>query len=233
MKLPRVFLMLVLWVLIPGCRFVQIFEPIAQGLKDEFDASVADVSNEFCSEIAWRRWNDMFKDQPYQHDFATGFRSAYVDMINGGSGEPPVLPPRGYWRHCYRSARGRERANAWFLGYRFGAISAEQDGAGNWYELPINLHPEDLPEDERALYSDPIIIENTSEPVPGPRLLEQYPSPAEENIHIIPSPEMVYPEAGDPESDASDEEPPLPELIPKNPDLGRVPFGTSEPGKEP
>lgn len=57
-------------------------------------------------------------------DVQDGYRSAFVDVALGASGEVPPVPPERYWSTCYRTAEGHAAAQDWFAGYTVGASRA-------------------------------------------------------------------------------------------------------------
>ena len=141
--LARISLILAVSALLCGCSLYQVVEPIVVQVVDCVDETAAGVRDDVYAELAWMRWHKQFRNEAYCLDFGEGFKSAYVDVLNGGSGEAPALPPHRYWRRWYECAEGREMAQAWFTGYYHGGIAAQQDGAGIWYATPLNLPPED------------------------------------------------------------------------------------------
>jgi hypothetical protein len=42
------------------------------------------------------------------------------------------MPPRCYWHFQYQNPDGQERMLAWFNGYSYGALYAEQEGISDW-----------------------------------------------------------------------------------------------------
>lgn len=57
--------------------------------------------------------------------YKDGYRQAFIDIANGGSGDCPPVPPPRYWNTFYRSACGEKFAEQWFNGYRAGAAAAD------------------------------------------------------------------------------------------------------------
>lgn len=100
--------------------------------NDNTDSFVLGWRNHVWSKKAWYQHEEMFCGHPYQKDLGKGFRSGYVAVANGGSGCPPLLPPREYWSWRYQSPEGQAKAAAWFEGYPLGAAAAEKDGIANW-----------------------------------------------------------------------------------------------------
>lgn len=57
--------------------------------------------------------------------YKDGYRQAFIDIANGGSGDCPPVPPPRYWNTFYRSECGEKFAEQWFNGYRAGAAAAD------------------------------------------------------------------------------------------------------------
>lgn len=87
---------------------------------------------------AWARWSWCYDELTHPKDFASGFQSGYLDVVNGGAGCQPTLPPKSYWKACYRNAEGHCRINQWFEGFSHGAVAAEQDGANVYGHIPLS-----------------------------------------------------------------------------------------------
>jgi hypothetical protein len=100
------------------------------------------VRNRYLSKEAWESLRETNDCMNFESDFGRGFRAGYYDVANGGNGCPPPLPPQRYWSVRYMSLKGRERTEAWFAGYRYGAMVAQQDGIGTFLELPTSLPDE-------------------------------------------------------------------------------------------
>jgi len=229
----RVSLLLAVWTLVPGCEVFQVIDPIADQFVNSFDESAAQVHHNLIAELAWLRWSGLFQDQPHRLDFAAGFRSGYRDVINGGSGAAPVLPPKCYWRRFFENAWGREKAEAWFTGYPYGALAAEQDGEGNRIELPLGLSPKEHSPAAGVLAPtfDDQVIETLPEPEPETESVEEASPEAIEDAGPAPAIEMAPPiqtlePAPSVEFVPPLEDPPLPEFEP--PATEKSPPSTSE-----
>jgi hypothetical protein len=90
------------------------------------------------SHKAWCHWSWCYEDLDYPHHFAKGFRAGYENILEGGKGCQPTLPPRWYWKPCYQTPEGRCKIAAWFDGFSHGAVAAQQDGYGALGEIPIS-----------------------------------------------------------------------------------------------
>jgi hypothetical protein len=96
------------------------------------------MRNHVLSQKAWCQWSWCYDDLDHPYHFARGFKAGYEDILAGGSGCQPTLPPRCYWKPCYQSAVGRSKINSWFDGFSHGAVAAQQDGYGDLQSLPIS-----------------------------------------------------------------------------------------------
>ena len=105
----------------------------------ELQEAKINLRNHYLSKEAWNDLREEYCSMNFEKDFGRGFREGYFEVASGGNGCPPVLPPQRYWSVRYMSTEGRERTEAWFSGYRYGAMVAEQDGVGIYMELPSSL----------------------------------------------------------------------------------------------
>jgi len=108
--------------------------------------SIHDCVNEYeeravncvTAQKAWNEWSWCYNDLDYPYHFSHGFKDGYQNVLGGGNGCQPTLPPRCYWKPCYKTAEGRCKVAAWFDGYSHGALAAQQDGHGNTHHIPIS-----------------------------------------------------------------------------------------------
>jgi hypothetical protein len=98
--------------------------------------------------LAAAAWGEIAAAQPgksYSRDYVRGFRDGFADYLDaGGTGEPPTLPPRRYWRSGYRTAEGYQAIEDWFAGFRHGARCARDSGLRHFAVIPSSLsamHP--------------------------------------------------------------------------------------------
>lgn len=87
---------------------------------------------------AWQAERAEFRHQHHLTHFADGFHKGYYDIASGGTGCPPVLPPRKYWGYLYQSPGGYEKTRQWFGGFEAGVAVAERDGATRWNQIPTS-----------------------------------------------------------------------------------------------
>ena len=87
---------------------------------------------------AWGEWSWCYDELNHPHHFAKGFRAGYENILSGGKGCQPTLPPRLYWKPCYQCPEGQSKIQSWFDGYSHGALAAQQDGYGNLQTIPMS-----------------------------------------------------------------------------------------------
>ena len=97
-----------------------------------------DIRNCVLAQKAWGHWSWCYDGLPYPYHFAKGFKDGYRNILSGGSGCQPTLPPQCYWKPEFQGAEGRCKINAWFDGFSHGALAANQDGYGSSGEIPIS-----------------------------------------------------------------------------------------------
>ncbi len=77
-------------------------------------------------------------DRPYGEHFYNGFCAGYADVMNGGDGYVPALPPVSYRTPRFQSTDGLQCVNAWFEGYPAGVKAAKQENVGDLNQVPIS-----------------------------------------------------------------------------------------------
>lgn len=175
-KLSLLCLTAVMFSLFTGCV------PWAKGIRS-IDESVTD----------WRDfvWGKRAFFQRYGRDasgpFMDGFLEGYHDMLQGGDGCLPVVPPRKYWGWKYQSAGGAASVNDWFDGYTAGVAAAKEDGLAEISQIPIastyngansNVPIQSMPGDYGGSMGDqmmPIEIQNNP-PTPDPTIIPKAPT---------------------------------------------------------
>ena len=94
--------------------------------------------NHILATKAWGEWSWCYDELDHPHHFAKGFRAGYENILAGGKGCQPTLPPRLYWKPCFQTPLGQCQIQSWFDGYSHGALAAQQDGYGNINTLPMS-----------------------------------------------------------------------------------------------
>jgi len=57
-------------------------------------------------------------------DYSKGWKAGYLDVLTGGTGQPPLIPPRCYWSPSQVTKHGDEKRHEWYLGFQDGAMMA-------------------------------------------------------------------------------------------------------------
>lgn len=126
--------------------------------------------------------------------YRRGFIDGFVDAVYaGGNGEPPVVPPRPYWRIWFRNAAGDDEIATWTDGFRHGARTALDGGYRERAVIPTTMR----------LSPEPSMVANEGVSVySSPSRVAPNPTPAEEIAPPPPSPEGTV-------------EPPRPQIEPE------------------
>jgi hypothetical protein len=105
----------------------------------------------------------------YSDDFAWGFKHGFTDYLdNGGTGQPPPLPPRHYWKLKYQTPEGYRAIQEWFSGFQQGVEVAKASGYREYSVVPVMSPP----------YTAVIKSEVVALPHDGPAGQEAPPAPA-------------------------------------------------------
>jgi hypothetical protein len=104
-------------------------------VKDCIDTCAIDCRNRCYAERAWWACRSNYNDVECKCDFGKGFKDGYVAVASGGGICQPALPPQSYWHFEYQNPEGQERMLAWFNGYSYGAVYAEQEGINDWSRI--------------------------------------------------------------------------------------------------
>ena len=107
-------------------------------IHDCINDAETSMVNHVLAQKAWNEWSWCYDNLTYPTHFAKGFKDGYESVLAGGKGCQPTLPPRLYWKPCYKTAVGRCKIAAWFDGFSHGALAAQQDGYGQMGKLPIS-----------------------------------------------------------------------------------------------
>lgn len=58
------------------------------------------------------------------YDYAKGWKAGYLDVLTGGDGQPPLIPPRCYWSPSQITKHCDEKRQEWYVGFQDGAMMA-------------------------------------------------------------------------------------------------------------
>lgn len=73
---------------------------------------------------AWHEF-DGCNDQCFTCDYRDGWKKGYYDVLTGGDGRPPVVPPKKYWKPPVFTEHDPSRQNDWYTGYQDGVSCAK------------------------------------------------------------------------------------------------------------
>lgn len=107
-------------------------------IQDHCITCESKTRNMVLAQKGWMNWASCYDNVDYKLHFANGFKDGYTNILEGGKGCQPTLPPRCYWKPQFQTPAGRAKTNAWFDGYSHGAVAAQQDGYGSLQQLPIS-----------------------------------------------------------------------------------------------
>lgn len=151
------------------------------------DDFVVGYRNSALAAKAWHEHKHCYANQPYIDHFEAGFRAGYESVAAGGNGCTPSIAPREYWGWKYQSPEGQAKVSAWFQGFPMGAKAAEEDGVGNWSQIPTMLSQrQEVP----PQLLDPEWMPEPEQPAPPPTGVPVYSSPAIEGMAPTPAPEV-------------------------------------------
>jgi hypothetical protein len=145
-----------------------IFDPLKW---DRYSDGIArHIRDKTLAEEAWdeicARDGDVYS-RHYRRGFFDGFRD-YLDA--GGTGDPPTLPPRSYWRIYYQTPEGHEAIQDWFEGWRHGASIARASGIRDYVTVPVSsvppseISPSETPAEEAKKPDKPPVKEGVVTP---------------------------------------------------------------------
>lgn len=82
---------------------------------------------------------DDYECEPFSVEYQLGFEDGFVDFLDaGGTGSPPTLPPRRYWKKQYQTPAGQRAAADWFTGYERGTATARESGLRQLIVVPVS-----------------------------------------------------------------------------------------------
>jgi hypothetical protein len=82
---------------------------------------------------------DDYECEPFSVGYQEGFIDGFVDyLMAGGTGTPPPLPPRRYWRGRFQNPLGHQLIADWFAGYEHGAGLARTSNYRTFVTVPVS-----------------------------------------------------------------------------------------------
>ncbi len=176
------------------------------------------MAHHYQAHKAWSEYraNSKYRDCA-EKDFACGWKQGYYETACGGQGSPPPVPPTKYWKPYFQTPSGHLQVDAWYRGYQYGSIAADQAGVrdlahiptapghalpppGFWQPDPLVVPPQGetmpTPEGQTSRGVPTAIAGQTTEPTPAvPRDGAQRPTLA---MPAVPSPIVATPAAPGP-----------------------------------
>jgi|GEM_PF-5685469 len=113
---------------------------------------VAQREARLLAEQAWAESPNLGSASP---DFENGYHEGFADYLyRGGSGEPPIIPPRGYWHLRFLNQFGKTSTNDWYEGFRTGAADCKARGLRDMWLIPTSLIADPDPPSATADWTD-------------------------------------------------------------------------------
>jgi len=123
----------------------------------------------------WAQFQASTPDKMFSKSFRDGFQEGFADYLYaGGSGNPPPLPPRWYWKAGYGTPEGHQAIDDWFAGFRQGAGVAQSSGYRNLVTIPASTA---LPRRTAAAAPSSTADRGKDDLLPAPRELQPLPPP--------------------------------------------------------
>ena len=137
---PRRWLLIGLFALCQGCNLaVNFSRDVISEVERASHECLEKVRDQRLAALAWNEVQESAHKGVYSADYGRGFKDGYADYLYaGGTGEPPLLPPRRYWGVGYETPDGVQAIQDWFAGYRHGAAEAEQGGYRQLVMIPLS-----------------------------------------------------------------------------------------------
>ena len=83
---------------------------------DGFISMEMDLRNHVLAQKAWGHWSWAYSELEHPWHFSKGFKAGYENILNGGSGCQPTIPPQCYWKPHFQTLEGKCCIYAWFDG---------------------------------------------------------------------------------------------------------------------
>lgn len=90
----------------------------------------------------WRNYQASHPECAASCDFGWGFRQGFADYLySGGTGQPPPVPPRDYWKIQYQTPEGLHAIEEWYAGFKAGTEAAKATGIRERVVVPVTGIP--------------------------------------------------------------------------------------------
>lgn len=90
--------------------------------------------------LADQAWAEVMHTVPVvTPDYHNGFTEGFADYLyRGGSGEIPLVPPRGYWKLRFLNPRGKMAIEEWYAGFKHGVQDCQTRGIRDMWVVPTS-----------------------------------------------------------------------------------------------
>lgn len=101
------------------------------------DNHATDVRARELARQAWQEMDNGGGPGGFSNDYAKGFEDGFAEFLDfGGSGTPPPVPPRSYWKIEYQTPQGHQAIEDWYAGYAQGSGAAQESGLRRLFVVP-------------------------------------------------------------------------------------------------
>ncbi|QVL31162.1 hypothetical protein KIH39_20275 [Telmatocola sphagniphila] len=137
--------------------------------------------------ITWGEYVQAHPGECFSRYFEDGFLDGYVDYLdNGGTGEPPAMPPQRYRKNKFMTPEGYSAIEDYFAGFRLGSRIAIASGIRDTLVVPILIPLGNVPGNSSRSVSQGVYNSaGASSPVTPPSV------PALGGIETLPAPKAV------------------------------------------
>jgi hypothetical protein len=173
-------------------------------------------------------WHDFdgCNEECFTGDYKSGWKAGYYDVVTGGTGMPPVIAPRKYWKPPVFCEHDPSRRDEWYCGFQDGAACAKCQPDYHYLQTFLPGSPGcPVPQISHSAASRPpahLSPESSAAEVGAPASLGTLPgeneAPAvERNQAPLAAPAPELPEQGRPSKNDYEKDPePLPEPTSNN-----------------
>ncbi|GEM_PF-1377517 len=110
-----------------------------------------EVGQKYRTSQAWHDF-DGCNEQCFTCDYRDGWKKGYYDVLTGGDGRPPLVPPKKYWKPPVFTEHDPSGQNDWYTGYQDGASCGKSQP--DFHYVPTFL-PDSCPDGAEGIPSNP------------------------------------------------------------------------------
>ncbi|WP_437204437.1 hypothetical protein [Planctomicrobium sp. SH664] len=140
-----------------------------------FQDSHYEHTQQLKTHIAWWRYKACLEENAGS-DFARGWKAGYLDVVTGGTGKAPMVPPHHYWKPGIVGDPCDTRRLEWYSGWEEGALMASLRPNSHYINvwnppscqpIPLCELPTYLPFDPAETTFTPDLQQNPTPVTPG------------------------------------------------------------------